>query len=44
MYNSTAEAISNGMHVHVITEYYMQLNQIDFQMGNKILTINKALK
>jgi Fe-S-cluster containining protein len=41
---STAEAISKGQHVPVFTEYYMQLNQIDFNLGNIILPINKALK
>ena len=43
-YNSTAEAITKGMPVPVFTEYYMQLNQIDFNLGNKILPVNKALK
>lgn len=43
-YNSAAEAITKGLHVPVFTEYYMQLNQIDFHLGNKILPINKALK
>jgi len=43
-YNSTAEAINKGLYVPVFTEYYMQLNQIDFNLGNIILPINKALK
>ncbi len=43
-YKTTSEAITKGLHVPVFTEYYMQLNQIDFQLGNKILPINKALK
>lgn len=43
-YNSTEEAISKGLYVPVFTDYYLQLNQIDFQLGNKILPINKALK
>ena len=43
-YNSTAEAITKGLHVPVFTEYYMQLNQIDFNLGNIILPVNKALK
>lgn len=43
-YKTTAEAISKGLYVPVFTEYYMQLNQIDFQLGNIILPINKALK
>ncbi|AUP78319.1 YkgJ family cysteine cluster protein [Flavivirga eckloniae] len=43
-YSSTAEAITKGLYVPVFTEYYMQLNQIDFNLGNIILPINKALK
>ena len=43
-YNSAAEAITKGLYVPVFTEYYMQLNQIDFHLGNIILPINKALK
>ncbi|WKD86627.1 hypothetical protein KCTC32516_02003 [Polaribacter huanghezhanensis] len=43
-YTSTAEAITKGLHVPVFTEYYMQLNQIDFFLGNNMLPINKALK
>ena len=43
-YNSTSEAIAKGMPVPVFTEYYMQLNQIDFNLGNMILPINIALK
>jgi len=43
-YNSTDEAIKKGLYVPVFTEYYMQLNQIDFRLGNIILPINKALK
>ncbi len=43
-YNSTAEAITKGLYVPVFTAYYMQLNQIDFHLGNMILPINKALK
>lgn len=43
-YNSTAEAITKGLYVPIFTEYYMQLNQIDFNLGNIILPINKALK
>jgi Fe-S-cluster containining protein len=44
IYNSTAEAITKGLYVPVFTEYYMQLNQIDFNLGNMIVPINKALK
>ncbi|MDO6739118.1 YkgJ family cysteine cluster protein [Wenyingzhuangia sp. 2_MG-2023] len=43
-YNSTSQAIAKGLYVPVFTEYYMQLNQIDFNLGNKLLSINKALK
>ena len=43
-YNSTAEAITKGLNVPIFTEYYMQLNQIDFNLGNIILPVNKALK
>lgn len=43
-YKSTSEAITKGLHVPIFTEYYMQLNQIDFNLGNIILPINKALK
>jgi len=43
-YNATVEAISKGLKVPIFTEYYMQLNQIDFHMGNIILPVNKALK
>lgn len=43
-YNSTAEAITKGLYVPVFTEYYMQLNQIDFNLGNIMLPVNKALK
>ncbi len=43
-YNSTSKAITKGLYVPVFTEYYMQLNQIDFRLGNIILPINKALK
>ncbi|ANW96154.1 Fe-S-cluster oxidoreductase [Wenyingzhuangia fucanilytica] len=43
-YNNTAEAINHGLSVPVFTDYYMQLNQIDFHLGNQILPVNKALK
>lgn len=43
-YKSTSEAIAKGLHVPVFTEYYMQLNQIDFYLGNKMVPINTALK
>ena len=43
-YNSTAEAITKGLNVPIFTAYYMQLNQIDFRLGNIMLPVNKALK
>lgn len=43
-YKTTAEAIKKGLYVPVFTEYYMQLSQIDFNLGTKILPINKALQ
>lgn len=43
-YKTTAEAIEKGLYVPVFTNYYMQLNQIDFRMGNIMLPVNKALK
>lgn len=43
-YNAANEAIAKGLPVPVFTAYYMQLNQIDFKLGNIILPINKALK
>lgn len=43
-YTTANEAISNGMNVPIFTEYYMKLNQIDYQMGSNIMPVNKALK
>ena len=43
-YSSASEAITKGLYLPVFTDYYMQLNQIDFQLGNKIMPVNKALK
>ena len=43
-YNSAVEAMKNGLYVPIFTDYYMNLNQIDFKLGNSILPINKAMK
>ncbi|MFG6686088.1 YkgJ family cysteine cluster protein [Mariniflexile sp. HNIBRBA6329] len=43
-YKKTEEAIGKGLYVPIFTDYYMQLNQIDFYLGNTILPINHALK
>ena len=36
--------INNGLYVPVLTDYYMNLNQIDFHLGNIVIPINEALK
>ncbi len=43
-YSSAEEAITNGLYVPVFTDYYMKLNQIDYNLGNTILPINETLK
>lgn len=44
VYQDTNEAISKGLYVPMFTDYYMQLNNIDFHFGNTIVPVNKALK
>lgn len=41
---TTEEAIAKGLPVPIYTEYYMQLNQIDYHLGQLMLPVNKALK
>ncbi|MGY8914009.1 MAG: YkgJ family cysteine cluster protein, partial [Flavobacteriales bacterium] len=43
-YQKASEDISNGLHVPIFMDYYMNLSQIDFKMGNIIVPINQALK
>lgn len=43
-FNTSTEAINNGLPVPVFTDYYMNLSQIDFRMGNIIVPVNTALK
>ncbi|WP_317206472.1 YkgJ family cysteine cluster protein [Allomuricauda sp. M10] len=43
-YKTVNEAIVKGLYVPVFTDYYMQLNQIDYALGSKLLPVNKALK
>jgi len=43
-YQNTAEAISNGLYVPIFTNYYINLSQIDHNLGNKIVPINEALR
>lgn len=37
-------AINSSLSVPVFTEYYMQLSQIDFKLGNTFQPVNKAMK
>ncbi|RRQ50217.1 YkgJ family cysteine cluster protein [Maribacter algicola] len=41
---SASDKINQGLSVPIFTEYYMQLNQIDFRMGNIIVPVNQALR
>jgi uncharacterized protein len=43
-YQKAEIAINNGQEIPVFTNYYMQLADIDFSLGNIILPVNKALK
>ncbi len=43
-YQAASEAITKDLQVPIFSDYYMQLNQIDFRLGNIVLPINKALK
>lgn len=43
-YKKTTEAINNGLKIPIFTDYYMNLSQIDFKLGNIIIPINKALQ
>lgn len=43
-YQNTAEAITNGLYVPIFTNYYINLSQIDHNLGNKIVPINEALR
>ncbi|MEH6679537.1 MAG: YkgJ family cysteine cluster protein [Sediminicola sp.] len=43
-YTNAATAISKGLYVPVFTDYYMNLGQIDFNLGNRIVPINMALR
>ncbi len=43
-YIKTQEAISQGLYVPIFTDYYMNLSQIDFKLGNMYVPINKALR
>lgn len=43
-YEKSNQEINNGLPVPIFTDYYMNLSQIDFKLGNLILPINKALQ
>jgi Fe-S-cluster containining protein len=43
-YDASIEKMANGLPVPIFTDYYMNLSQIDFRLGNTIVPINKALK
>lgn len=43
-YDRSTELINNGLPVPIFTDYYMNLSQIDFRLGNVILPINEALQ
>ncbi len=43
-YEATKIAMAEGLYVPIFTDYYMNLSQIDFRLGNIIVPINKALK
>lgn len=43
-YENATEAINTNLSVPIFTEYYMQLSQIDFKLGNVFLPVNKAMK
>ena len=43
-FESATNAINSGLNVPIFTEYYMQLSQIDFKLGNVFLPVNKAMK
>ena len=43
-FDKSNEAINNGLPVPIFTDYYMNLSQIDFRLGNQIVPINRALQ
>lgn len=43
-YQNTSEAINNGLYVPIFSDYYMNLSQIDFELGRTMLPVNLALK
>ncbi len=43
-FENATTAINSNLSVPIFTEYYMQLSQIDFKLGNEFLPVNKAMK
>jgi hypothetical protein len=43
-FEKSTELINKGLTVPIFTDYYMNLSQIDFKLGNTIVPVNKALK
>ncbi len=42
-FEKTTTEINEGLSVPIFTDYYMNLSQIDFRLGNIIVPVNKAL-
>jgi len=42
-YNKTVEGINNGKAIPVMSQYYMQLQAIDFDLTRELYPINKAI-
>ncbi|MEN9909926.1 MAG: hypothetical protein RLZZ540_3085 [Bacteroidota bacterium] len=42
-FEKTTKAINDSLAIPIFTDYYMNLSQIDFKLGNLILPINQAL-
>lgn len=43
-FEKATTAINSNLSAPIFTEYYMQLSQIDFKLGNIFLPVNKAMK
>ena len=43
-FDQSTISINEGLSVPIFTDYYMNLSQIDFQLGNIVVPINTALK
>lgn len=43
-FDQSTISINEGLSVPIFTDNYMNLSQIDFQLGNVVVPVNKALK